>query len=226
MANRRYTSQFLYQFEAMPVQLTCNFIVDSTNGNGLGIRSLKGEGFHAVYMHTSATAAVGSPNPASGLIMVQFADVYAKSLAGSSSIVAPLGTSSTATVARAAETITALGTATLAQWQAVGLPVGVIPAVGISFIPTSTATIGGSATVAPVASSLIQHIEVVGDASADCSQLAVKLPRSANAIGTIVGGYQILQCLNGSNALTAPADGTAISLSFLLSNSSVTVKGQ
>src|SRR5580698_1169620 len=51
-------------------QIDCNFIVDSSNGNGLGIRSLKGSGCASVYMHTSATPAAGNPNPASGYILV------------------------------------------------------------------------------------------------------------------------------------------------------------
>lgn len=38
-----------------PVLLDCNFVVDATNGNSLGIRSLKGSGVRAVYMHTTAS---------------------------------------------------------------------------------------------------------------------------------------------------------------------------
>lgn len=38
-----------------PIEIDCNFIVDSTNGNGLGIRSLKSNGFiRNVFMNTSA----------------------------------------------------------------------------------------------------------------------------------------------------------------------------
>jgi len=229
MANRRYTSQFLYQFEAYPVLLNCNFIVDNTNGNGLGQRSLKGEGFHQVYMHTTATPLSGNPNPAPGLILIQFSDVYSKLLASSGAIVSPLGASVTATTAAAAETITSLGTATLAQWQAVGLPLNVTPAVGVSFIATASATIGGGATVAPSASSLIDHFEGVGDPSASASSMMYKTPAAGttiNAIGSVNGGFELVQCLNSSNALTAPANGTVLSFQFLLSNSSTTVKGQ
>lgn len=229
MANRRYTSQFLYQFEAMPVLLSCNFIVDSANGNGLGIRSLKGEGVHAVYMHTSSTPLAGNPNPASGLIMVQFSDPYARSLMGGRSIGSPLDTSVTSTTNHAAQVITSLGTATLAQWQAVGLPLGVVPALGVSFIATASATIGGSATVAPVKSSNIVNIEFVGDASLDSAQNMIKTPSTGSllqAIGQTTGGYQILRCVDSSGALATPTDGTVIALSFLLSNSSVQVKGQ
>ena len=45
----------LYSFGAQPVLVDCNFIVDATNGNGLGIRSLKGQGVRNVYMATSAS---------------------------------------------------------------------------------------------------------------------------------------------------------------------------
>lgn len=43
----------LYSFGNTPVLIDCNFIVDSTNGNGLGIRSLKGQGVANVYMNTT-----------------------------------------------------------------------------------------------------------------------------------------------------------------------------
>lgn len=45
----------LYSFGSQPVLIDCNFVVDSTNGNGLGIRSLKGQGVKNVFMNTSAS---------------------------------------------------------------------------------------------------------------------------------------------------------------------------
>jgi hypothetical protein len=45
----------VFSFGSQPVLVDCNFIVDSTNGNGLGIRSLKGQGVRQVYMATSAS---------------------------------------------------------------------------------------------------------------------------------------------------------------------------
>ena len=44
-----------YSNITQPVKIDCNFIVDSTNGNGLGLRSLKSNGYveHA-FMHTTA----------------------------------------------------------------------------------------------------------------------------------------------------------------------------
>jgi hypothetical protein len=38
-----------------PILNDCNFVVDPANGNGLGIRQLKGDAVRAVYMHTTAS---------------------------------------------------------------------------------------------------------------------------------------------------------------------------
>lgn len=275
-----------------PILLDCNFVVDSTNGNGLGIRSLKGPCVTAVYMNSNATPVVktatfssgdtvitpsnvtsltvgmavtdsttganiaagtriaaingatitlsiaaagnsgspdtlsflplaaGSPgNPAAGVIYVKLADNYNRVYSGFNSIVSPVsGSTLTATVANTAYTIVSLGTATLAQWQAKGLPFGITPAVGVSFIATSSGTIGGSAVVeiSAAAGSNITNIETVGDPNTTISNLA----QPSNG-----GGYIVLQCMkNGAKA--APADGSVISLAFYLSDSSILVQGE
>jgi hypothetical protein len=52
-----------YTNVTMPKSVWCNFVIDSTNGNQLGIRSLKSNGYiEHVYMNTSAGAPAGSPN--------------------------------------------------------------------------------------------------------------------------------------------------------------------
>lgn len=213
MANR-YLTQFFYTFHKMPVLLDCNFIVDSTNGNGLGIRSLKGPGIANVFMNTSSTPAPGNPNPAAGFILVELQDTYFKYFGGFSGQVSPVDatTISTSTTANAAQVIVNLGTATLAQWQAVGFPVGNTPAVGAAFVPTSSALIGGSAQVASTKASGIDHIEVVGD-----TNQMINAPSGTNQI--------LLTCYLNTTK-TAPVDGTAIGLSFYLSNSSVTFAGE
>lgn len=76
-----------YSTLVRPVLLDCNFIVDSTNGNGLGIRSLKGANVRNVFMHTSATPGVGAggylnPNPPAGYAIIQFKDNYARYAGG------------------------------------------------------------------------------------------------------------------------------------------------
>jgi hypothetical protein len=217
-----YPNNKLYQYEAYPILLECNFVVDSTNGNGLGIRELKGAGIPNVFMHTSATPGLGNhgllnPNPAAGIILLQFDNQFNRYLSGYSGQVSPLsGTPLTAVVAHNPYVIVSLGTATLAQWQAVGFPVGMVPSVGAAFIATASATIGGSASVEAPSASGIDHIEVVGDPN--------QTLQNSNVYQN--GGAQIvLQCLLNST-LTQPADGTVISLSSRFSNSSIVVNGQ
>ncbi len=45
----------LYSFGAQPVLIDCNFVVDPENGNGYGMRSLKGQGVAEVYLHSTAS---------------------------------------------------------------------------------------------------------------------------------------------------------------------------
>lgn len=215
MANRNFANSRIYTGHVMPVLIDCNFIVDSTNGNGLGIRSLKGPYVKAVYMHTSATPAAGNPNPTAGTIIVQLQDNYSRYYGGFNGMVSPVGTPSTSTTAHAPQFITSLGTASLAQWQAVGFPSNQTPTVGASFIPTASALIGGSASVSSPLStgSGIDHIEAVGDANQTLA------PSDAS------GATLIFQCFE-ANAVTQPADGTVISLAMYLSNSSILIQGE
>lgn len=85
----------LYSFGAQPVLIDCNFVVDSSNGNGLGIRSLKGQGVENVFMHTSSTPGKGpngylNPNPASGYALIQLSSNYNRYLGGFDGFVSPL----------------------------------------------------------------------------------------------------------------------------------------
>jgi len=207
-----------YSNVTQPVEIECNFVVDSTNGNGLGQRSLKSNGYiQSVFLHTTATPAAGSPNPAAGFALVRFNNNFNKYLGGFSGFVSPVtGSALTATVNHSPFIITSLGTATLAQWQAVGFPAGFTPAVGASFVATATATIGGSATVKAPGVSGIASLEVIGDSNATISNSSV----AAN------GGAQVLvQFLTGAGAVAAPADGSVVGMAFLFDGSSVTIDG-
>ena len=219
MADRNWASAGkIYSMHVMPVLVDMSFIVDSTNANGLGIRSLKGNVIDNVYMHTSATPATGNPNPASGVIIVQFADNYNRYLSGFSGQVSALGSSVTSTTANTSYVVTSLGTSTAAEWLAVGFPsvylnaTTGLPNVGAAFTATASMTIGGSATVAPSASSGsgISHIEVLGDVNQTISSTSSQ----------IVGAQAILQCFSGTT-LTAPTDGSVIGLTFIFNNSAV-----
>jgi hypothetical protein len=232
MANRNWSNGGkLWMMEVMPVELTCNFIVDSTNGNGLGIRSLKGAGIQAVYMATSATKAVGSPGgstgPANGTIVVQFQNSFNKLLGGTYSLVSPAGSnlkvdaSDAALTAGVAYVITILGDATAADWLALGVPAGVTPAVGVAFIASVTGSGTASVTrVAPTAANgtEVLQIETVGDSN----QAIAPNPTKNQGFGAQI----ILQCRNSSSAnhsaSVTPANNSVIQLTFQLSNSSVT----
>lgn len=225
MSNRFYpnTGKVLSTHYA-PVMVDCNFIVDSTNGNGLGIRSLKGNGVANVFMHTSASPGSNNnylnPNPASGLIVVQLADNYNRLYDLHVGEISPVsGTPLTSVTAGSAYVITSLGTATQAQFQAIGLLQGITPAVGAAFIASSSTAVPGGATVMASLTSGIFSYQGIGDANQTIAPVGlVAIPG--------IGAQLILQCLNASGALTAPAAGTVISIDMLFSNSSVTVAGE
>lgn len=89
----------LYSFASQPVLIDCNFIVDSTNGNGLGIRSLKGQGVKNVYMFTSATPLKGvgntivnpmGHNASKGYALIQLKSNYNRYLGGFSGFASPV----------------------------------------------------------------------------------------------------------------------------------------
>lgn len=219
IANRNWSSAGkIYSMHTMPVLLDCNFVVDSTNGNGLGIRSLKGPAIANVFMHTSASPGIGNngvlnPNPEAGVIMVQLADNYNRYLSGFAGFIAPLGSSSSTQVAGNPYVITALGSMTNAQWVAAGVPSGVTPAVGLGYIAKSSSALTGSATAAAPSASGIDHIETIGDPN----QAISSVPQGQ--------GYLLSQCFLAASPAT-PANGTVISLAFYLNNSSVLVQGE
>lgn len=201
-----------------PVVVDCSFTVAPADTGGFGITGLKGQGVSQVYMHTSATPAVGNPNPANGIIVVKLADNFSKLYQLGASFHAANSTATTSTVANVINVISTLGTATYAQWLAVGLPAGVIPAIGVAFIATSSAVIGGSAQTAIVTATGagIDHIEHQGA----LDLMPVPVGGSPN-----VGGLLFLSCYKNT-VLTAPTTGTIIRLDMYMSQSSVVVAGE
>ena len=224
MANRNFLSNKLFQLEAYPVLLSCNFVVDSTNGNGLGIRSLKGAGITNVFMHTTSSPGTNNsqtnPNPESGVIVVNLSDNYSRYLGGFSGQSVILSGSNTATLtAHNPYVITVLGSSTTAQWVAAGLLPGITPAIGVSFIAAANIAGGGMAQ-AVSASSGIDHIEAIGDPS------QMQTLGQFTAQGNPTSGTQLILAAYSAGALTAPTNGSVVGLSFYLSNSSVQVQGQ
>ena len=226
-----YTNRgHFYVPHTRPILIDCNFIVDPANGNGLGIRSLKGQGVRNVFMHTSSTPGVGNdgyvnPNPASGNILVQFRDNFTRYYGGFSGFIPPVsGTpilvASAGVTAGTAYTIVSVGTTTQAGWQSLGLPAGVIPNVGASFIASVTGTATGTGAVEVPASgySGIDHIEVVGDPNQTIAPLGIA--------GSKNFGAWIVHAALFEGALTAPATNTVIGMEFYFGQSSVQVAGE
>lgn len=238
MANRNFANSRMYSGHVMPCLLDCNFVVDSTNGNGLGIRSLKGPYIQNVFMHTTQTPGAGNtntqtpnmtvtnPNPAAGTIIVQFNDNYNRSYTGGNANVSPIsGTpvkiDNAALTPGVAYIITTLGNSSTATWQSVGVPKGQTPQQGLSFVATSAGSSANTSTsrveATAAAGTGIMTIETVGD------------PNTTLAPSILLqgfGGQMIFQCRDHTGAIAAPADGSVISLGFLLSNSSVLIQGE
>lgn len=228
MANRNWASAGkIYSMHTSPVLIDCNFVVAVSDTGGLGITSLKGPAVQAVYMHTSATPSALNPNPASGTIIVQLQDNYNRLFSVSSSIISPnsgsaLKVDNAALTANVAYVITTLGDATAAEWHTLGVSAGITPAVGVVFIAASTGIAGNTRTsrvmAAAAAGSGVASIEAIGSPNASIAP---------NGLANQGFGAQImLQCRDYAGALVAPADGSIISISVYLSNSSVTVAGE
>lgn len=214
MANRNFANGGkLYAMHVKPVLVDCNFVVDATSPSG--ITSLKGPLVKSVFMASSAPAG-GNPDPANGIIVVKLQDNYARLLSAFSTVTSPLsGTGLTAVVAGVTYVITDLGTATLADFVAVGYPVGFKLAVGAAFVATASATIGGAAEVQAIATtgSDIDHVELIGNSN-------VML---ANVAQPTNGGGQIIFGAFKNSALAAPVDGSLISLTMYFDDSSVRI---
>jgi hypothetical protein len=216
----------IYENVGRPMVINCNFVVDSANGNGLGIRQLKSNGYvQNVFMHTSATPGTNNgylnPNPAVGYALIQMKNWFTYYLGGFSGFVSPVsGSPLTSTTAGLAYIIVSLGTTTLAQWQAAGVPKGLVPSVGMSFIAIATGAIGGTGAVEVPSVSGITSIEVVGDPNQSITNSSV----AANG-----GAWVLVQMLGATSSSvttlipTAPANGSVLGMCFRFDGSTVSI---
>ncbi|MES2347835.1 MAG: hypothetical protein V4641_09740 [Pseudomonadota bacterium] len=161
----------LYSNVAMPKDVNLQFTVTPTNG--LGVTSLKSNGYvRNVFMHTSTTPTANdgftNPNPAAGYAAIQFKNNFNYYLSNHCSFQTPTATSTAidnaVLTAGLVYVITIVGDATLAMWQAVGLPAGLTPTVGQSFVALTTGAGGGTSTsrVQLPTTSGIYGVEVCG----------------------------------------------------------------
>lgn len=137
-----------------PTEVNLQFTVTPTNG--LGITSLKSNGYvRNAFMHTSTTPAANdgytNPNPANGYLFLQLKNNF-NAFIGSRYAIVPPNSGSDVKIDNSAMTaglvyvITTLGNATLAKWQAIGVPPGVTPAVGVSFVALTNGGAGNTLT--------------------------------------------------------------------------------
>lgn len=196
----------LYAPHVTPVIVDCRFKVQDDDTAGYGITGLKGQGVTNVYMHTSATPATGSPNPAAGFILVHLADNFSQLWNMMTQLRGPASGSdvkidNSAMTAGVAYEITTLGNATAAKWLAIGVPAGVTPAVGVSFIALTNGGAGNTLTsrvqTVATAGSAISHLELVGDPQLSLAPIPVG--------GTPhVGGWLLLRALKTAGTIAAP----------------------
>ena len=190
MANSNWSNAgHFYAPQVKPVLLNCSFTVDNTAD--AGVTGLKGPGISSVLMNKAAAAS----SPAAGYIVVKLAQNFNRLLGVYSTISAPVvgggGTAldSGALVQGRAYVIRSLGTSTAANWVTAGLPVGYVPAVGMTFICTAAGAAGvglGNGTVKLADVSNVLGLELIGNPQAMLAGQAVSGP---------VGGQLMFQCV-------------------------------
>jgi len=114
-----------------------------------------------------------------------------------------------------------LGTTTQAQWVAAGLDPGFTAAVGATFVAAATAAIPGTGTVGNPGVGNTLVVNPVGD-----TKSTIASSNLSNAGAQAVVQFSAATAA-GNTALvaTAPADGTAVGMTFKFDASSVTIDG-
>ncbi len=219
----------IYMNVTKPSVVAFNFIVDSMNGNGLGIRSLKSNGYiENVFMHTTTTPGSNNgflnPNPLAGYALIQMKQNFNKFLGLAGGFVTPVTTSTkvdnSALTVGQPYVITTLGNTTAAQWLTLGVPAGVTPAVGVVFTALLVGVAGEANTstsrVMLPTTSLIPLIEVVGDTNAMVT----------SNIASNSGQWITLQfSASSTSSVTNPADNSVFGGRLWFDGSSVTIDG-
>lgn len=205
MANSTFR-QFFYTKHMAPVLIDCNFAIGASGAVG----TVAGPGVQSV------------TRLAAGFYKVRFQDNYNRFYGFEGMVKSDngVGVAAGSLSPGSVYTILTLGTTTTAQWVTAGVPVGITPAIGVTFL--CAATSGGTGTAALATASGVYSLEVVGEPNTTMAPAGV---------GNM-GGYVVVRCVGPTaTADTAqisvdPADGSKLWLQFLLSNSSVTVQGE
>ena len=218
-----------------PIAIHLNFVVDSTNGNGLGCRSLKSNGaVKDVQMHTTATPPIGNSNPAVGYAVIQMQQNFQHFVGLSGGQVSTVSGSAVKVDNSALSigqpyVITTLGNASAAQWIVLGVPAGVTPAVGVAFVAIATtagtANTSTSRVMVPKASG-IQCIEVVGNSALATTSKACSFGGQYIMVSFLAPTVtSVTDAFKAPMIPTAPVDGSVVAMTLVFDGSSVTIDG-
>ncbi len=228
--------QALYSNVAKPIEINLQFTV--TPSNGLGITSLKSNGYvNNVFMHTSTTPTSNNgmlnPNPSVGYALIQLKQnlnvflgrfhTFTSATTGSIKI----DNGATLTIGDA-YIISTLGNATAAQWTLVGIPAGVTPAVGVSFIAIATGGGAGNTSTSRVSTPVpsgILTMEVVGSPTLSTNSNIASNAGEFVLVSFLAPTLTSTTIHNNPMIPTAPTTATVVSMTLLFDGSSVTVDG-
>lgn len=221
---------------AKPILANVQFTVNAADSGGLGVTSVKSNGHIAnVFMHTSQTPGANNgftnPNPAAGFVLVQMKNNFNIFLKADCGVISPNSGSAvkidnSALTVGQVYTITTLGNATAAKWSAIGVPDGVTPAVGVSFVAKTNGGAGNTLTSrvqAPSVSGALD-LEVVGNPNV----------MTNTNVPSYAGQWIMMQFLAPTLSTgayvspmipTAPTDGSIVNMQLWFDGSSVTVDG-
>lgn len=202
MANR-YMEQFLFGFNRMLTLLQGRVTIGASGATS----GLQGSGIYSV------------AKEATGIYRVTLEDNYNRFLFASFNFIANAVTGGTITagsfVTGTTYKILTLGNT---DFNAVGVPSQVTPAVGMTFVATGAGS--GTGTVKAVALSGVLGVEVLGDPN-----LTINVTPSTTQ-NTAPAGTFLIECLDAAGAAVEPVDGSVLEFMILLRNSSVKGKGE
>lgn len=205
MANRNFPSQKLFNQHVMMVQLDCQIQIGASGA----VSSFYGKGVNAV------------AKLATGIYRIQLQDNYQALIQVDGSMISPLtGSAITAGsfVIGTPYRITTLGNT---NYTAAGLPSGLTPAIGMTFVATAIGS--GTGTATAIGNSGVASIECL---NANTQNNASGMMSNQPAINS-QGGYIYISTLAPTSVSVTtsipanPASGSAINMIMILSNSQV-----
>jgi hypothetical protein len=165
---------------------------------------------------------------AAGIYQVQFQDNVNRYVSGFAQMISPASGSAADPHGLNIGTLYTITTVGDTDWVTAGIPLGVTPAIGVSFVLAAQPA-AGTGRMKAVGDSGVARVELACDPSLECAPTVANSP----SLGAII----LIQCLQaqvpsattqGTALQYAPADpvsGSVLKLAFLMSNSSLMING-